>query len=81
MSYDNGEEVFERAKAQVESAVQVYLHVLERATEIVDSKMPFASQIKLATLPSEKHERIMNRAEAISVVVSNLLTLCGELRS
>jgi len=81
LSYDNGERVIEKAKIQLDLATQVYELVLARATEIVDRCMPYETQIKLATLPSEKHERIMTRQEAISVVAANLLQLCGELRS
>lgn len=75
------EDNLQKTFRQMDIAKQVYEYAFDLAEQLVDDKMPYADMIKESILPFTRRASILNRQEAISAVVANILTLSGELAS
>ncbi len=70
------EENLKKTRKQIDVTAEIYLYTLQTAIKIVDEKLPcYKEGIKNASLPSEKYDRKMDRQNAISTIVANLLRL------
>ena len=74
------EENLEKTKKQIDVASEIYQYTLAEAIKIVDEYLPFKEEADKAKIQSVRHENNLARSEAISVAVSCLLTLSGDVR-